>query len=90
LISNDYFTGVKKNFGPNLSDRIVSVKEIIKDSKDKSITVIGRGEGSQFESFTDNYKYLLWFYGKETKERNGDIIYVLSESRRGITIDRRK
>jgi len=89
LISNDYFTGIKKNFGPNLLDRIVSVKEIIKDSKDKTITIIGRGEGSQFESFTDNYEYLLWFYAKEPKEKNGEIIYVLSESRRTITIDRR-
>lgn len=89
LISNDYFTGVKKNFGPNLIDRTKTVKEIIKDSKEKSFTVIGRGEGSQFESFTDNYEYLLWFYGKAPKDRGGEIIYVLSEGRRGITIDRR-
>lgn len=89
LISNDYFTGIKNNFGPNFLDRVKTVKEIIKESKEKSITVIGRGEGSQFESFTDNYKYLLWYYGKTVKDRDGEIIYVLSEGRRGITIDRR-
>lgn len=89
LISNDYFTGVRKNFGPNLLDRTKTVKDIIKDSGDKSITVIGRGEGSQFESFTDNYKYLLWYYGKNPKDRGGDIIYILSEGRRGTTIDKR-
>lgn len=89
LISNDYFTGSKKNFGPNLYDRTKAVREIIKDSGDKTISIIGKGEGSQFESFTDNYEYLLWFYGKNPKEREGDILYILSEGKRGITIDKR-
>lgn len=89
LISNDYFTGSKKNFGPNLYDRTKAVKEIIKDSGHKTISIIGKGEGSQFESFTDNYEYLLWFYGKNPKERGGDILYILSEGKRGITIDKR-
>ena len=89
LISNDYFTGLKKNFGPNLYDRTKAVKEIIKDSGYKTISIIGKGEGSQFESFTNNYEYLLWFYGKNPKERGGEILYILSEGKRGITIDKR-
>ncbi len=89
LISNDYFTGSKKNFGPNLYDRTKAVKKIIKDSGNKTISIIGKGEGSQFESFTNNYEYLLWFYGKKPKERGGEVLYILSEGRRGITIDKR-
>ena len=89
LISNDYFTGLKKNFGPNLYDRTKAVKEIIKDSGYKTISIIGKGEGSQFESFTNNYEYLLWFYGKNPQERNGEILYILSEGKRGITIGKR-
>ncbi len=89
LISNDYFTGSKKNFGPNLYDRTKAVKKIIKDSGNKTISIMGKGEGSQFESFTNNYEYLLWFYGKKPKERGGEVLYILSEGRRGITIDKR-
>ncbi len=89
LISNDYFTGSKKNFGPNLYDRTKAVKEIIKDSGNKTISIIGKGEGSQFESFTNNYEYLLWFYGKNPQKRHGEIIYVLSEGKEGITIEKR-
>ena len=84
-----WFTGSKKNFGPNLYDRTKAVEEIIKDSGDKTISIIGKGKGSQFESFTDNYEYLLWFYGKNPKERGGEVLYILSEGKRGITIDKR-
>ncbi len=90
LFSNDYFTGTHKSYGPNLNDRIKAVKQIIKDSGNKSISIIGKGEGSQFESFTDNHEYLFWYFGKNPIERNGEILYILSEGKKSITIEERK
>jgi len=79
LIYNNYYLGLDKGYGPSFKERINVAKYMIKDSDSKSFTVYGKGEGSSFESFTMNYQYLTWYYGKEYKKRDGDVIYILEE-----------
>ncbi|MBI3985149.1 MAG: glycosyltransferase [Candidatus Levybacteria bacterium] len=90
VLQNDYFQGTKKRFGPTLKDRENASLWMIKDSGTKSFTVIGKGEGSQFESYTAPYEYLSWYHGKEPLKWKGEVIYILSESREGITIEKRR
>ena len=86
LIYNNYYLGLDKGYGPSFKERINVAKYMIKDSDSKSFTVYGKGEGSSFESFTMNYQYLTWYYGKEYKKRDGDVIYILEEFSNEIKI----
>lgn len=86
LIYNNYYLGLDKGYGPSLKERTDLAKYMIKDSGDKSFTVYGKGEGSNFESFTMNYQYLTWYYGKEYKKRGGEIVYILEEFSNRIKI----
>lgn len=79
LVYNNYYLGLDKGYGPSLKERINVAKYIIETSKNKSFTVYGKGEGSNFESFTMNYQYLTWYLGKEFKKKGGEITYIVEE-----------
>lgn len=64
--------------GITMQDRIKTANFFIKDSKNKSFSIVGNGIGSEFASFTMNYQFLAWYYGKEPVNK-GKIVYIVSE-----------
>ncbi|PIR80351.1 MAG: hypothetical protein COU25_00430, partial [Candidatus Levybacteria bacterium CG10_big_fil_rev_8_21_14_0_10_35_13] len=79
LVSNNYYVGLDMGYGPSLKERIGISRMFISGSGNNSFSIYARGEGANFESFTMNYRYLTWYYGKEFKKRGGDIIYIVEE-----------
>ncbi len=58
LISSNYFTG-----NMNFSKRLSFAREVVQKANGRNYNIIGKGGGSQFESFTMNYEYLTWWLG---------------------------
>lgn len=84
LLINIYFSLVN-NYRNEMSDRLKAVNKIINLVGNNKFNLIGKGNASQFISFTMNYEYLLWWKGypvsseaEKTKifieETNGNII----------------
>lgn len=69
-------------------DRENAVDKIITLTKDKRYNLIGKGEGSQFESFTMNYEYLLWMKGYSPSKNNVKNKIIVSESSEGIIVQK--
>lgn len=65
-IYNSYYL-VQNNFipyGPTLSQRILVTKFIIANSQNQPFKLKNYYSVSQFPSYLDNYRYLLWWLGK--------------------------
>lgn len=75
LISQDYFA--KKGY--SFVDRLHRSKEIIKMAGGNKYNLIGKGEGSQFESFTMNYEYLTWWLGHGPSQKKEKMKFIIQE-----------
>lgn len=62
-----------------------AAKYIVKDSNGRKFRLVGKGDGSQFISFLDYYKYLIWFYGGNIDQKS-NLIYILYETPSGTKI----
>ncbi len=62
-----------------------AAKYIVKDSNGRGARLVGKGDGSQFISFLDYYKYLIWFYGGNIDQKS-NLIYILYETPSGTKI----
>lgn len=69
-------------------NRIRAAKEIIKKTEEKNYNLVGKGRGSEFESFTMNYEYLIWWLGHGPSEKNEDLKIYISETSKGIIIEK--
>ncbi len=88
VVFNIYFI-FKSNFfanGLSFKDRENAAGKVITLTKDKRYNLIGKGEGSQFESFTMNYEYLLWRKGYSPSSKNEKFKIYISETSKGIII----
>lgn len=90
LIKNNYFVGFSGGFGPTFKDRLNVAKYIVENSKDEQFTILGKGPGSEFENFTMNYKYLTWYFGKESTRNASKRIYILEENGFEIKITKKE
>lgn len=59
--------------------RLQIADRIVKETKDKEYNLLGKGPGSEFESFTMNYEYLLWWKGKSPQKKNAELQFFISE-----------
>ncbi len=66
-----------------------AVNKIIELTSGKQYNLIGKGEGSQFESFTMNYEYLLWQKGHPPSKTNVKNKIIVSESPKGVIIEKK-
>lgn len=73
----------------SFSDRKNATDKIIMLTKDKRYNLIGKGEVSQFESFTMNYEYLLWHRGYSPSKENVKNKIIISENSKGIIIEKK-
>ena len=88
LVSNFYFA-YKNSFVPYFENKIKAVDEIISVTKGQEYNLIGKGPGSQFTSFTMNYEYLLWWKGHPPVKSKVGLKVIVSETPKGIIINKR-
>ncbi len=92
IFSNIYFM-IKNDFEFDrssdmftLDKRLGASNKILDMVENKDYNLIGKGLGSEHESFTMNYEYLTWWLGHGPSKNNIDLKIVISESKNGITI----
>lgn len=79
-----------KGYGIALDERIRVAKKIVDHAGNKRYNLIGDRLGSEFESFTMNYRYLTWWLGNEpTKKRKG-LYFIIRKSESGIKLIKRE
>ncbi len=83
LNSSGYYDAYKQN--NKYFSKTDAAKYVVKDSNGKQVRLVGKGDGSQFESFLDYYKYLIWFYGGNIDQKS-NMIYILYETPYGTKI----
>lgn len=69
-------------YGLGLNQRMKVASFIIKDAGEENYQIFGLGPGAEFDSFLDNYRYLLWFLGKVPTEERADIVYTIIEDKK--------
>lgn len=91
VISNIYFLIFSNYFTNKLSfsTRLASANEIIKKSGGRDYNILGKGNGSQFESFTMNYEYLTWWLGHPSSKKNEKIKIYITEQEDEIFVQRK-
>lgn len=89
IISNGYMS-LNNNYGFTLNDRLTAVKEIINLTNHQKYNLVGRGQNSQFESFTMNYQYLLWWKGYAPSDARQKTKAYVSEDSNGIHVTVKK
>lgn len=70
----------------SFKNRLEIAKKIVKESNKQKYNLVGKGEGSQFSSFTMNYEYLTWRLGNEPSKKPQNLIFIISEDNKGIHI----
>lgn len=83
---NYIFSNIFSN--DSFNQRIRAVDKIIQLTKGQNYNLIGRGEGSQFESFTMNYEYLLWWKGHPPSKNPVSVKIYVEEKEGKILVSR--
>ena len=87
LIINSYFSWVL-DFKNDLSYRLAAANKIIALTKTQEYNLIGKGDASQFESFTMNYEYLLWWKGHPASNKNQKTKIIIKEENGQIIVSK--
>ncbi|OGH23758.1 MAG: hypothetical protein A2958_03335 [Candidatus Levybacteria bacterium RIFCSPLOWO2_01_FULL_38_13] len=77
------------NEGLSFKNRLNAVGRIIALTQDQEYNLLGKGEGSQFESFTMNYEYLLWWKSHPASRESVKTKIIISETSKGIIIEKK-
>lgn len=84
LVSKNYL--MKNGYGIPIIDRINIAKQIVRESGKKEYNIIGRGEGSQYESFTMGYEYLTWWIGKQPSKKRIKLQFIVRETQEQVML----
>lgn len=84
LVKNNYFMSIP------LSKQINAVSKIISEAEGRRYSLKGRGEGSQFSSFTMNYEYLLWWKGFPPEKNDTSLVFIIEQKRDKILVEGNK
>lgn len=87
--SNSFSYLISINNDSSFRARINAAQRIILDAKGKEYNLVGKGTGSQFESFTMNYEYLSWWLGKAPSKKEEKLKFFISETESGIKIEKK-
>lgn len=88
--ANSYLT-LKKNFltGPSFTKRIEVANYIIKEAGGRPYNIVGRGEGSIYESFVMPHAYLTWWLGEGPSEKNEKLKFYVREYIDRIVVEKK-
>ncbi|MBI2028545.1 MAG: glycosyltransferase family 39 protein [Candidatus Levybacteria bacterium] len=64
-------------------------RKIVQQAQGKEYNLVGKGDGSQFRSFTMNYEYLAWWLGNEPSQKNEKLKFIIDESNNKIRLERK-
>jgi GT2 family glycosyltransferase len=83
IAAMNVYAVIKNNFlitkERGLAVRMTGAKQIVTESNGRMYNLVGKGEGSQFESFTMNYEYLAWWLGNGPSHKPENLKFVISE-----------
>ncbi len=85
LLKNNYYIGFANSYGPSMIDRVKVAKYMMSESNGRPFKILGKGEGSEFESFVMNYQYLTWYIGAEPSN-SANLLFVIKETPNDIKI----
>jgi GT2 family glycosyltransferase len=86
LIQTNYF--IAKGYW--FTDRIAAAKKIISESDGRRYNLKGKGQSSNFSSFTLNYEYTTWWLGKSPVKSSPEITFFIAETPTGIKVIKQK
>lgn len=89
LVSANYLM-TPDHYGYSFNQRITAARQVINEVKNRKYTIIGKGDGSKFASFTMPYTYLTWWLGHGTSTDKKAVQIIVSESKSGITVNEKK
>lgn len=73
----------------NFDKRLQAINKVIALTKGQPYNLLGKGQGSQFISFTMNYEYLLWWKGYPPTSDNVKTKILIEEKNTGIIVYKR-
>lgn len=85
IVLNSY-SSLKNDYGTNFEKRLEAVNQIIKLADNRQYNLVGKGINSQFQSFTMNYEYLLWWKGFSPAKENEKLKIIVMEENGKIII----
>jgi hypothetical protein len=62
------------------------VDQVIKLSNGQKYNLVGNGPASKFESFTMNYRYLLWYKGHAPSDQTQRMKIIITEANNSVTV----
>jgi hypothetical protein len=74
------FLTVSTGYDFPISQREATVKQIIQESHGKEYNLVGKGNWSQFASFTMNYEYLAWWMGHGPVHTKEPLRFIIQET----------
>ncbi len=86
IVQNNYLMDISPGYGPSFEKRIEVVDKILKQANTSKYNLEGKGIGSQFESFTMNYEYLLWWKGSPSSHELQNLGFVIEENQGRIDV----
>ncbi|MEK7160289.1 MAG: glycosyltransferase family 39 protein, partial [Patescibacteria group bacterium] len=86
LFSVNFYSAYQNTLKPDYQNRIKAADEIIALTKGREYNLVGKGEGSWFESFTMNYEYLLWWKGYPPSDEKVKLKIIIKEEKTGISV----
>ncbi|MGI8419341.1 MAG: ArnT family glycosyltransferase [Candidatus Levyibacteriota bacterium] len=89
LVNNNYFM-TKDKYGYPFQERMKAAQTIVSKTQKKQYTIIGKGEGSNFASFTMPYEYLTWWLGHGPSKKQEKLKIFVSETNKGIIVTENK
>lgn len=87
LVKDGYFTS--RPGALTLRDRENAARELIREADGDPYTLVGKGNGSQFESFVMPYEYLVWYLGQPSVKTGAQKVFILEESWEGLRISKK-
>lgn len=87
LISKNYLMG--NGYGFTYRQRLSASQNIVEKSNGKEYNLIGKGNGSIFESFTMPYEYLTWRLGHPPSDKNQKIKILIEEKKSEIVVSKK-
>lgn len=86
LIQSDYIMGKPYGYGPTMTDRINTANKIVSFANGKKYNLVGKGHGSQFESYTMNYEYLLWWLGNAPSKNPELLVFTVEDTSGNVAV----
>jgi 4-amino-4-deoxy-L-arabinose transferase-like glycosyltransferase len=86
IVLLNFYAVFRNDQTTEFKNRLTATEKIIKLANNQRYNLIGRGGGSQFESFTMSYQYLLWWKGHPVSNQAVQTKIVVWEMPKGIII----